>query len=131
MKSQDYSTTISVDQSPEQVFAAINNVRGWWSGDIEGATDTLGAEFTYRDKDMRRSKQKIGELILQSQRLERCGKDVGHARSRPRAERIDLGVSQVGAVNQRASEWATRMRKERRVTLLPATLRYSEPGGLR
>ncbi len=63
MKSQNYTTTFSVDQTPEQAFAAINNFRGWWSGEIEGDTDKLGAEFAYRYKDVHRSKQNITEFI--------------------------------------------------------------------
>ncbi len=60
---RDYTTSSLVDKTPEEAFAAINNVRGWWSGDIEGATDQLGAEFTYRYKDVHYSKQKIAELV--------------------------------------------------------------------
>jgi len=61
--SQNYTTTIVVDQTPEEAFAAINNVRGWWTGKIEGKTNKLGEEFTYRYEDIHYSKQKITEFV--------------------------------------------------------------------
>ncbi len=63
MNGQNFTITFAVDQTPEEAFAAINNVRGWWSGEIEGSTDNLGDEFTYRYKDVHYSKQEITELI--------------------------------------------------------------------
>jgi hypothetical protein len=63
MNSQDFTTSCTVDQTPAEAFAAINNVRGWWSGNIEGDTDKLGGVFTYRYEDVHYSKQKITELI--------------------------------------------------------------------
>jgi hypothetical protein len=60
---QNYSTTFTVDQTPEEVFAAINHVRGWWSEEIEGSTDKLGETFDYHYKDVHRCKMQITELV--------------------------------------------------------------------
>jgi activator of Hsp90 ATPase-like protein len=58
----NFTTAFKVDQTPEQVFVAINNVRDWWTGEVQGDTTKLGEEFTYRYKDLHRSTQRITEL---------------------------------------------------------------------
>jgi uncharacterized protein YndB with AHSA1/START domain len=63
MSDQSYTATFVVDQSPAEVYAAITDVRGWWSTDIEGPTDELGGVFTYKYEDIHRSKMKIVELV--------------------------------------------------------------------
>ncbi len=63
MDNQDFTSTILVDQSPKEVFNAINNVRGWWSEEIEGSTDKLNDEFTYHFLDVHRCKMRIIESI--------------------------------------------------------------------
>ena len=55
MNNQNYTTSFTVDQTPDEVFKAVTNVRGWWSGEIDGGTDELGAEFTYQYQDLHRS----------------------------------------------------------------------------
>ena len=62
MTNQDFTASLLVDETPEEVFAAINNIRGWWSEDIEGSTDKPDHEFMYRDKHLW-AKMKITEII--------------------------------------------------------------------
>src|SRR4051794_35759635 len=63
MNNKNYTTTFSVDQTPEEAFEAIKNVRGWWGEGIEGGTEKLNEEFTYRHKDIHYSKQKLKEVV--------------------------------------------------------------------
>jgi Activator of Hsp90 ATPase homolog 1-like protein len=63
MTTSNFTTTIVVDNSPTEVFNAINNVRGWWQGEIEGSTNKLNDEFSYRMKEFHFSKQKLVEII--------------------------------------------------------------------
>lgn len=63
MQNQNFTTVLLVDQTPEAVFNAINNVRGWWSEEIEGSTDKLNEEFRYHYEDVHSCKMRIIESI--------------------------------------------------------------------
>src|SRR5215813_220920 len=60
---KNYTTSFTVNETADEVFEAINNVRGWWSEAIEGDTDKLGAVFFYHAKDIHHGTFKITEFV--------------------------------------------------------------------
>jgi uncharacterized protein YndB with AHSA1/START domain len=60
---KNFSTSITVDQSADEVFRAVTDVAGWWTGDVEGPTAALGDEFTYRYRELHYSRQRVTELV--------------------------------------------------------------------
>lgn len=63
MNHPDFTVTMLVDQAPNEVFNAVNNVRGWWSETLEGETHQAGDEFVYRYQDLHYSRQRLTEVV--------------------------------------------------------------------
>ncbi|KFC58037.1 SRPBCC family protein [Flavobacterium gilvum] len=63
METTNFTTTIVVDNSLKEAFDAINNVRGWWQGEIEGNSEKLNDEFAYTMATIHYSKQKLIESV--------------------------------------------------------------------
>ena len=61
-QADNFTATVLVDQSPQTVFSAIANVRGWWSENIEGPTDRPGEQFTYRHQNVHRCTILVTEM---------------------------------------------------------------------
>lgn len=59
---QNLSLSFLVDNTPTEAFEAINNVRAWWSGAVDGRTDELGV-FKYHYQDVHRCTIEITELV--------------------------------------------------------------------
>ena len=45
MKQQDYQSSFIADITPEEAFAGINDVRGWWAKNFEGSAQRLNDVF--------------------------------------------------------------------------------------
>lgn len=63
MNGKDFSTSFTVEQSPEQVFKAIKDIRNWWSEEITGPTEKVGDEFHYRYRDLHRCSMRMSEAV--------------------------------------------------------------------
>ena len=63
MTTADFKTGFSVNQTPNSVFNAINDVRGWWSERVEGGTNQLNDEFTYQRRDVHKCTMKLIEVV--------------------------------------------------------------------
>ena len=62
-KNGELTISFIVDETPQQVFDAITNVRGWWGEVIEGGTREQGDEFIYRHKAMHYSRHRLTEVV--------------------------------------------------------------------
>ena len=60
---KDFTATMLVDKTPEEVFNAINNVSGWWSQDFHGHSQKLNDEFTVQFADMHFTRHLVTELV--------------------------------------------------------------------
>lgn len=63
MNAASYSTSFTVENTPEEVFEAVTNPRGWWSTGIEGVTDRSGEEFVFEVPGVHYSKIRVTELV--------------------------------------------------------------------
>ena len=63
MTNKNYTATIEVAKSPQDVFDCIKEVSKWWSKDFEGNSTKLNDEFVIHHPDRHYSKQKLIEVI--------------------------------------------------------------------
>lgn len=63
MQNQNFTTTLSTDQTPAEVFNALLDPRAWWSEEIEGSTDKLNDVFHYRYEDVHSCTVKLIEVV--------------------------------------------------------------------
>ena len=63
MDNYNYTVSFLVDQTPEEAFDAINNVRGWWTENLKGSSQKLDDEFEVQFGDVHYSKQKLIEVV--------------------------------------------------------------------
>ncbi|ATY15284.1 SRPBCC domain-containing protein [Amycolatopsis sp. AA4] len=57
-----FTTELTVDRTPEEVFAAVTDVRGWFSESITGTATEVGDAFSFLDKSIPTSRIRVTEL---------------------------------------------------------------------
>jgi len=63
MKKLNIEISMLVNKTPQEAFEAINNVEGWWSGDVVGESGRQGDEFTYTVPGAHFSKQVVTTFV--------------------------------------------------------------------
>jgi hypothetical protein len=57
-----FCTTIVVESTPEEVFAAISRPQVWWNQLIEGSADAIGGEFGFHMPGVHTTRMRVTEM---------------------------------------------------------------------
>lgn len=60
---KNYTATIEVAKSPQEVFNCLTEVTKWWSKDFEGGSKKINDEFVICHPGRHYSKQKLVEVV--------------------------------------------------------------------
>lgn len=60
---QDFSLSLRFTQPAAAVYAAVLDVRGWWSQALAGASAAVGDRFTYQHGALHRSTHEVIEAV--------------------------------------------------------------------
>src|SRR3954452_10267885 len=63
MSNSSYTTSFSVDRTPNEVFDAINDVRRWWMTKVDGDNGAVGHPFSYRVPGVHFCRMRVTELV--------------------------------------------------------------------
>ncbi len=99
----DLEMILTFSQTPAEVFAAVTNVRGWWSEGLQGHSAKPGDVFTYQHGSVHRSKHRMakvepGKLIT----WDTLDADLSHAKN-PRewiGTEVRFEISRIGEQTQ-------------------------------
>lgn len=56
---ESFNTTVTVDRTPDEVFAAINKPQIWWNELIEGDSEAIGGEFGFDMPGLHRTRLRV------------------------------------------------------------------------
>jgi uncharacterized protein YndB with AHSA1/START domain len=63
MADRSFTTSFTVEQPPQDVYAAVTDPRSWWSEGIVGSAAAAGDEFTYRYEDVHYCRIRVTEAV--------------------------------------------------------------------
>jgi Activator of Hsp90 ATPase homolog 1-like protein len=63
MSERDFTTSFTVNRTPAEVDAAVNDPRAWWMTDIVGATERVGDEFSFEVPGVHWSRLRVTERV--------------------------------------------------------------------
>jgi uncharacterized protein YndB with AHSA1/START domain len=59
----DFTTEVTIDRPPADVFDAILDTRAWWNASIEGSTARTGDEFGFEVQGLHRVRVRVTEVV--------------------------------------------------------------------